>query len=102
MDAFCYDWSGENNWLVPPVFLLPRVIRHLTHCKALGTLIVPKWISSPFWPMLFGTHSPFHACVKGSIIFTDVAGIFVKGSTESIFDGLNFKSHVLAIRLSAH
>ena len=96
VDAFCYDW------LVPPVFLVPRVIRHLTNCKASGTLIVPKWVSSPFWPMLFGTHSPFHACVKGSIIFTDVAGIFVKGSTESIFDGLNFKSHELAVRLSAH
>ena len=80
--------------------LVPRVIRHLADCKALGTLIVRKWVSSPFWPMLFGPHSPFLSRVKGSIIFTDVAGIFVRGSTDTIFDGPNFRSHVLAIRLS--
>jgi len=22
-------------------------------CKASGTLVVPKWQSSPFWPLLF-------------------------------------------------
>ena len=66
-DAFCYDrgslsirlflgeregggreegdWGGENNWLVPPVSLVPWVIRHLLECKAMGTLIVPKWAS---------------------------------------------------------
>ena len=54
VDAFCQDWGKENNWLVSPVFLVPRVIRHLVECKAEGALIVPKWISSPFWPMLFG------------------------------------------------
>ena len=48
VDAFCYDWVGENNWLVPPVSLVPRVIWHLSHCKAVGTLIVPEWVSSPF------------------------------------------------------
>ena len=57
IDAFCHDWGGENNWLVPPVFLVPRVIRHLAECKAEGTLIVPEWVSSPFWPMLFGLQS---------------------------------------------
>ena len=29
VEAFCHDWGGENNWLVPPVFLVPQVIRHL-------------------------------------------------------------------------
>ena len=99
VDAFCQDWGGENNWLVPPVSLVPRVIRYLVVCQATGTLIVPKWVSSPFWPMLFGVHSPFRFCVKDSIIFTDVTGIFVRGSTDSIFD--EFKSQVLAVRLSA-
>ena len=101
VDAFCYNWVGENNWLVPPVSLVPRVIRHIAHCKAMGTLIVPEWFSSPFWPMLFGFESPYHSLVQGVIKFTDVAGIFIRGSSESIFDGSKFKSHVLAVRLSA-
>ena len=29
VDAFCYDWVGDNNWLVSPVSLVPRVIRNL-------------------------------------------------------------------------
>ena len=48
VDAFCYDWVGENNWLVSPVSLVPRVIRNLVHCKAVGTLIVLEWVFVPF------------------------------------------------------
>ena len=100
VDAFCHDWAGENNWLVPPVFLVPRVIRHLAECKAEGTLIVPEWVSSPFWPMLFGPQSLYSSFVRCTIIFSDVSGVFVRGSTDSIFDGPKFKSRVLAVRLS--
>ena len=83
------------------MFLAPRVIRHLVECKAEGTLIVPKWVSSPFWPMLFGPQSLYNPYVKCAIIFTDVSRIFVRDSIDSIFDGPKFKSHVLAVRLSA-
>ena len=41
-DAFAYDWKGENNWLVP------RVIKHLCLCKALGVLVVPLWKTACF------------------------------------------------------
>ena len=53
VDAFTCNWREENNWWCPPVYLIPRVIRHAqnVHCK--GTLVVPQWVSSPFWPLLF-------------------------------------------------
>ena len=57
-------WVGENNWLLPPVSLVPRVIRHLFLCRSMGTLIVPKWVSAPFWPMFFGPHSPVPYSLK--------------------------------------
>jgi len=33
VDAFCHDWNRGNNWLVPRVFLVPRVTRYLAECK---------------------------------------------------------------------
>ena len=50
VDASCYDWVWENNWLELLVFLIPRVIRYLAHCKAAGALIVTEWVSSRSGP----------------------------------------------------
>lgn len=36
VDAFTLNWSGENNWLVPPVYLVPRVLKH-TVCHIIGS-----------------------------------------------------------------
>ena len=52
VNAFTCDWSGENNWLCPPVYLIPRVLRHAANSKAAATLVVPEWPSAPYWPML--------------------------------------------------
>ena len=52
VDAFTVDWADENNWWCPPIALIPRVLRHASVCKAVGTLIVPCWPSAPFWPLL--------------------------------------------------
>ena len=77
-------WAGENSWLVPPVSLVTRVIRYLSVCRSVGTLIVPKWVSAPFWPMLFGPHSPFSVFVKETIVFIDVSDIFFR-ALQSLF-----------------
>ena len=53
VDAFTCSWTEDNNWWVPPVHLVPRVIRHAQNTKSQGTLVIPKWLSSPFWPLLF-------------------------------------------------
>ena len=28
MDSLTFDWGQENCWLVPPVYLVPRVLLH--------------------------------------------------------------------------
>jgi hypothetical protein len=38
-DAFAYNWSGHNNWLVPPMHLVSRCLMHIQLCKAKGTLV---------------------------------------------------------------
>jgi len=48
VDAFACDWRGDNNWLVPPTYLVGDVLRHLRSCQAEGTLVIPSWPSAPF------------------------------------------------------
>ena len=55
VNAFTSDSSGENNWLVPPVSMVSRLINHLIKSNSVGTLVVPKWPSLPFWLLLFHT-----------------------------------------------
>ena len=48
VDAFTVNWQGDNNWLCPPVYLIPRVLRHAQKCACVGTLVVPFWKSAVF------------------------------------------------------
>lgn len=38
VDCFSQDWSLDNNWLVPPIHLVMRSLRHLVYCRSHGTL----------------------------------------------------------------
>ena len=58
VDAFTVNWGDDINWWCPPVGLVPRLIQHASKTKAVGALIVPQWISAPFWPILFPEGSP--------------------------------------------
>ena len=64
IDAFSTDWVGENNWLVPPVYLISRVIFHLEACSAPSVLVVPKWPSAVFWTIIFPTGGLGHLLFK--------------------------------------
>jgi hypothetical protein len=46
VDAFAFDWSDENNWLVSSIGLVSRVTNPLCLCNANGELVVPKWKSA--------------------------------------------------------
>ena len=54
VNAFTQDWSGpeNNNWMNPPFGLIGKVLSHMRHCQAVGTLICPEWQKRPWWPML--------------------------------------------------
>jgi hypothetical protein len=52
VDAFKQSWKGENNWLVPPPRLVCKVLDKMKLEEATGTLVVPKWVSAPYWPLL--------------------------------------------------
>ena len=52
VNAFLQDWEFENDWLLPPVSQIARVVDHLSLCNAEGTLVIPMWndpVHSHFW-----------------------------------------------------
>jgi len=53
IDCFTQSWSNCNNWLVPPIYLVTKAVKHLLYCRGVGRLVVPKWPSASFWPFLF-------------------------------------------------
>jgi hypothetical protein len=51
-NCFSRDWAGENNYVAPPIALIPAVLQHLIKCKATATVIVPVWRSAWWWGLL--------------------------------------------------
>lgn len=102
VDAFTQDWAKDNNLLVPPIYLVVKVIKHLIFCKAKGTLIVPRWVSAPYWTLIFHKNLQYPFYVKEVLEFTESERIYVKGSNpKCVFGSESFLSTVLAVRLDA-
>ena len=89
VDAFFQPWKNENCLLVPPVDLVSKTVRYLERQFAVGTLIVPDWPSSVFWPLL---------CYKDAIIdYKRYKGkeVVVHGrNVNSIFGSPSWEGHV--------
>jgi len=57
-DAFIDEWvslpgqPAMENYCVPPLPLLMRTVLHMAKTRSMGTIVVPKWISAPWWPIL--------------------------------------------------
>ena len=103
VDAFSTSWSGPNNWLVPPINMVSKVLRHVKASGAQGTLVIPEWPSAVFWPLLFAIDSPYHSLIRDVIRFNDPRFIFTQGlNTNSIFGTPRMQSAVLCVRLHGH
>ena len=100
IDTFTVDWFLENNWVVPPISLVPRVLKHMQNTRAIGTLICPCWYSAPFWPMLYPDgYNPARAVVEVYELPNEW-GIFIPGrGGNKEFIGNIVRSRILAVRL---
>ncbi|CAH3158229.1 unnamed protein product, partial [Porites lobata] len=77
VDAFSQDWSCDNNWIVPPVTVVGKVLNHMRESKAVGTLIVPMWRSSYFWPLLCNDGMHLNSFVKHWLCLPKRPDLFV-------------------------
>ena len=106
VDALAQNWNSENNWLCPPVHLIPATLRHLAKHKGIGTLIVPEWPSALFWPIIHDSPSSFASFVQEVIVLPRAADLLIEGpgqktyyrSKPSVFKGCP-PFNMLALRL---
>lgn len=100
VDCFTQDWGSAYNWLVPPIWLVNKTVLHLLACGGHGTLIVPKWSSSPFWPLLFDKQFTKKSYIIDVLEFGAGQNIFLTKKVDvSSFNSRRFSSKVLAIKL---
>ena len=100
VDTFTCDWGNDNNWWCPPLYLIPRLIRHAEVTKAIGTLVIPHWPSAPFWPMLFPDGAHPADCVQQVVELPKSQELFLPGQSGcNIFKGVPNVA-VLALRIS--
>jgi len=79
VDALAFDWGGENCWLVPPVYLILRVLVHFLTCKSRGVLFAPFWPSSLFWPYLIQGNGSFKSFVVDFLFVQNGRDVFARG-----------------------
>ena len=69
-----------------PINLVIRAIKHLIACRAKGTLVVPKWKSAAYWPLIFNKNLEYWYYLRDVIEFKNTYGIYEHGSNKnSIF-----------------
>ena len=52
VDAFTVSWQDLTFYAFPPFSLLPRVLAKIIQDKATGLLIVPKWTTQSWFPLV--------------------------------------------------
>ena len=52
VDAFIVSWQDLTFYAFPPFSLLPRVLAKIIQDKATGLLIVPKWTTQSWFPLV--------------------------------------------------
>ena len=89
VNSFSVMWSGEINWCVPPPSVIPRVLSKFAHERAIGTLVVPRWNSAPYWPVL--CHENKWSDFITDVRFFPAAGHIVVGKVSNkMFEQLKF------------
>ena len=73
VDVFAFDWKGELNWLVPPIYLIGKTIKHFCSSKTdfKAILACPYWTSAKFWPLIVTKFNSLQKFVKDYFIIKD-------------------------------
>ena len=99
MDAFTVHWGNKNGWFCPPICMLSRVLLYMQQCCAYGTVILPNWPSSNFWPILCPNGNYIKA-VKDSIVLPSSSEFYSPGRGDRcMFGKIDLPFRMLALRI---
>ena len=100
VNAFLYSWAGGKNYLVPPVYMVGKVIKQLRYYNSYGVLVVPYWFSAAFWIYLRNVDGKFPPFVKDYILIDNPILCVKQGKNQNCFIGSKgFESRILALLL---
>lgn len=91
VDAFAQNLGNENCLLVPPVVLIPSVLKHLYSCKSKGALVFLWRPSSPFWPILWSCYKTW---IKEVITVDGSSALQLGRNKNSLLGSKRFNSLV--------
>ena len=99
VDAFTLSWEGENVWLTPPVHLIAKTWKMLEYFQCHGTIVLPKWVSAPWWPLI-NNGCTWHNIVKDVVELPLKEDTFLQGACQwNLFGNWKPKCNVLALRV---
>ena len=86
--------------MLPPPYLIPRVLKHMDHGQEYGTLVIPLWTSAPWWPFITKDGGHPESFVLNWMDIPQSANTFIPAKPGAcIFSGRpNY--HVLALKVS--
>ena len=100
VNAFTTHRGAENNFLVPPVTYIPRVLSYMKFCQARGTLLAPYWPSAAFYPIFFPDGSTPALFVTAWEILPYRRGLVTQGENRECFIGSDQSaSDMLIVRI---
>ena len=101
INAFAQSWEGENNFIVPPVRDIVKVIQKITVEHVKGILVLPLWKSSAFWPLLLDGGG-FKSFITYAEIFRDGKKWLKKGNSGySLLGTENFASAIIVLKIDS-
>ena len=96
VDPFYQDWSQDLAWLVPPVSIVPRVLKFMFENKLKGTLVSPYWTSAVYWPLLTNQFARF---IGKSLVLTGNESLCHGHNQSSLLGSQNWQGHILVCSL---
>lgn len=100
IDAFTFDWAEFFGLYVPPIILIPRILKKMAYCKAEGVLIVPEWRSASFWPLICEHDGKFCTFVKDMIVLPSEKEYYVPcKNSVGIFGTEDLKFRMIALKI---
>ena len=101
VDALSISWINENNYVVPPVYMVPIILKHMRKSHAFGVLVVPFWPSAAFWPFLVNEGAVFKDFIKDFRIFDNsVENCVYSGNHKGMEAILSRKTKFLACQVA--